>query len=261
MELKEAAQKLGVHYQTAYRWIRAGQLKAYKVGNTYQVTSEDLLDCLSKRNCPIAPPSGIKVRNWEHQASRLMEYLLSGNEAGARALILKFAEGGAEIIAASENLISPVFRELGEMWSTGKITIASEHRATAICERALACMMQNLRGRPRGIAVIGTPPGDQHSLPTSMATAALRSQRWLVHHIGTQVPPEDFIFIAKEVAATLIVVTLTHTPALDQANQIETLAKTQGIRSLVGAPGMTIRTLVELANARPIVDNSIAAIP
>ncbi len=261
MELKEAAQKIGVHYQTAYRWIRAGQLKAYKVGNTYQVTSEDLLDCLSKRNCPTAPPSSVKVRNWEHQASLLMGYLLSGNEAGARTLILKVAEGGTEIIAACDKLISPVFGELGEMWLTGKISVAREHRATAICERALACMMLNLRGRPRGIAVIGTPPGDQHSLPTSMATAALRSQRWLVHHLGTQVPPEDFVSIAKEVAATLVVVTLTHTPALDQANQIATLAKAQGIRTLVGAPGIGIRALVELANTRSTADNSTVRTP
>ncbi len=256
MELKEAAQKLGVHYQTAYRWIRSGQLKAYKVGNTYQVTSEDLIECLNRRNCPTAPPSSIKIRNWEHQASRLMGYLLSGNEAEARALILKVAEGGAEIIPACENLISPVLADLGEMWSTGKITIASEHRATAICERALACMMNNLRGRPRGIAVIGTPPGDEHSLPSSMATAALRSQRWLVHHLGTQVPPEDFVSIAKEVTATLVVVTITHIPALDQANQIATLARKQGIRSLIGAPGLPIRSLVELANSRSSPDSS-----
>jgi len=36
--LKTAAQRLGVHYQTAYRWVRSGQLVAVKVGAGYEVS-------------------------------------------------------------------------------------------------------------------------------------------------------------------------------------------------------------------------------
>jgi PAS domain S-box/DNA binding domain, excisionase family len=38
VNLKEAAQRLGVHYQTAYQWVRAGQLVAVRVGGRYEVS-------------------------------------------------------------------------------------------------------------------------------------------------------------------------------------------------------------------------------
>jgi excisionase family DNA binding protein len=38
VNLKTAAHRLGVHYQTAYRWVRTGQLVAVKVGAGYEVS-------------------------------------------------------------------------------------------------------------------------------------------------------------------------------------------------------------------------------
>ena len=38
MNLKTAARRLGVHYQTAYRWVRSGQLLAVKVGSGYEIS-------------------------------------------------------------------------------------------------------------------------------------------------------------------------------------------------------------------------------
>ncbi|MGZ4712983.1 MAG: excisionase family DNA-binding protein [Acidimicrobiia bacterium] len=38
MNLKEAALRLGVHYQTAYKWVRSGQLTAVRVGGRYEVS-------------------------------------------------------------------------------------------------------------------------------------------------------------------------------------------------------------------------------
>src|SRR3954454_19854815 len=38
VNLKEAASSLGVHYQTAYRWVRSGELAAVRVGARYEVS-------------------------------------------------------------------------------------------------------------------------------------------------------------------------------------------------------------------------------
>ena len=42
MNLKSAARKLDVHYQTAYRWVRTGQLVAVKVGAGYEISDAAL---------------------------------------------------------------------------------------------------------------------------------------------------------------------------------------------------------------------------
>jgi excisionase family DNA binding protein len=42
VNLKTAARQLGVHYQTAYRWVRSGQLVAVKVGAGYEISDAAL---------------------------------------------------------------------------------------------------------------------------------------------------------------------------------------------------------------------------
>jgi excisionase family DNA binding protein len=42
VNLKTAARRLGVHYQTAYRWVRSGELVAVKVGAGYEISEAAL---------------------------------------------------------------------------------------------------------------------------------------------------------------------------------------------------------------------------
>ena len=48
VNLKSAARALGVHYQTAYRYVRAGDLVAVRVGNGYEI-SESAVEMLRSR--------------------------------------------------------------------------------------------------------------------------------------------------------------------------------------------------------------------
>jgi len=38
MNLKAAAHELGVHYQTAYKWVRSGALTAVRIGGRYEIS-------------------------------------------------------------------------------------------------------------------------------------------------------------------------------------------------------------------------------
>ncbi len=45
---EELAKKLRVHIMTIYRYIKAGKLKAYKIGKEFRIESEEFDDFLSK---------------------------------------------------------------------------------------------------------------------------------------------------------------------------------------------------------------------
>ncbi len=49
MNLKQAAARLGVHYQTAYRWVRSGDLAAVRVGARYEVSDAAIHGFLATR--------------------------------------------------------------------------------------------------------------------------------------------------------------------------------------------------------------------
>jgi excisionase family DNA binding protein len=60
--LKTAARRLGVHYQTAYRWVRSGQLVAVKVGAGYEISDAAVERFLAQRAaCERVPERGFEA--------------------------------------------------------------------------------------------------------------------------------------------------------------------------------------------------------
>ena len=57
MRLQEAADLLGVHYQTAYGWVRGGQLPARKIRRGYEVSEADVQALAAARQVGRQPAS------------------------------------------------------------------------------------------------------------------------------------------------------------------------------------------------------------
>ncbi len=165
LSLPEAADLLGVHYQTAYGWVRQGQLPATKVGRSYQVNVADVHALGAQRATGTPPRREVQVRNWQLQADRFYDAIVAGEERLAQTRLERLAEG-VPFIELCERVVAPTLRRIGDNWAAGDVTIAVEHRASAICERLLAPLAaKRPRGRPRGVAVTATPAGERHALP------------------------------------------------------------------------------------------------
>jgi excisionase family DNA binding protein len=244
VNLQEAADLLGVHYQTAYRWVRNGTLPARKIHGAYDIDRSAVEALAHARATPVPPPSRATVRSWPEQVRRLLDHLLEGDETEALSLIEGLANRGVSVVDICERLISPVLYQVGELWVAGRVTIAEEHRASAICERALARRATPLRGRPRGVAVVASPVGELHALPGLMATAALRSDHWIVHHLGTAVPVAEVAELAERVGAHLVVVPVTLPAAKPAADELAAALDDRHIATLVGQPGEPLSLLL-----------------
>jgi MerR family transcriptional regulator, light-induced transcriptional regulator len=256
MNLQEAADRLGVHYQTAYRWVREGRLTAVKLRSSYEVTEEELEVFLSRRALPSGPPERVTVRSWDQQRERLFETLVAGDELESRAIVDRLHELNVPLLELCEELLGPAIGMVGDAWHRGDVSVAVEHRATAIVERILARVSTNPRGRPRGTVAVVAAPGDMHSLPGAMAALVLRDDRWKVHHLGSNLPVHEICDFAKEIEADLVVLSLTfqhehdeHGPynGVRDVNGLVKLLESAGHRVLLGGPGKTLSNLVELA--------------
>jgi MerR family transcriptional regulator, light-induced transcriptional regulator len=250
MQLREAAEALGVHYQTAYGWVREGTLPARKAGRGYEVSDADVSALAERRASGTAPPAEIRVRDWSVQAARLHDAIVDGDETLARHEFGRLAQG-VPVLDLCERVIAPALRRVGEEWAAGQVTIAAEHRASAICERLIAGRAHQPAGRPRGIAVAATPPDERHALPGLMAAACLREDRWLVHHLAADLPVAEVIGLALEVGADLVVLS-SATPATARAARRaarEIGFSAPGLRVLAGRPGDTLSQLLKQARA------------
>jgi len=251
MQLREAAEVLGVHYQTAYAWVRQGVLPARKTGRGYEVSEADVGALAARRASGTAPRPDIRVRDWSAQADRLHAAIMSGDETLARHIFARLARG-VPLTELCERVIAPALYRIGEDWAAGAgTTIATEHRASAICERLIAARTRQPQGRPRGIAVVSTPPGERHGLPALMATACLREDRWLVHHLASDLPVAEVTGLARQAGASLVVLSAATRESARLAREVapDITRSAAGLHVLTGQPGDPLSRLRQLARA------------
>lgn len=250
MELREAAGALGVHYQTAYQWVRQGTLPARKLGRGYEVDEAGVWALAARRQAGRRPSRAIGVRDWHAQAAHLYQVIADGEETHARRWLARLAAGVA-LIDLCEHVIAPALRRIGDDWAAGRVSIAQEHRASAICERLIALHAAQPRGRPRGCAVVTTPPGERHGLPALMAAVCLREDRWLVHHLAADMPVAEVTRFAQDARATLVVFSAaTDSGAAGAAAAAaEVAAADPAPLVLAGDAGGSLQDLIRLSRA------------
>lgn len=218
LTLQEAAALLGVHYMTAYRYVRLGQLPAEKLGGVWRVSRDEVerfRDGVSE--APVVTPAG--GRRKAPWAGRLEARLLAGDARGAWGVVEAALTAGAELDQVYLEMLAPAMAGIGERWERGEIDVSIEHRASVIAMRLVGRLGPRFvrRGRTRGVVVLGAPAGERHALPVALAADLIRQHGWEVSDIGADVPEASFVHAAlttPDVVAVGLSVTLAeHLPA------------------------------------------------
>ncbi len=246
LDLQAAADELGVHYQTAYRWVRSGRLDAQMVGGRYVVGRDDLVafDEARRTPTPPRPPSSSRIGR---SADRVHDALVRGDEKSVGAVVRKLVDEGSSMIDLIASVLVPAMRGIGQAWHDGDLPVWAEHRASAIVERILGEFMPNPRGRRRGTALVAAVSGDRHSLPTTMAAVALREDNWHVHHLGADMPADDLVDFCAEHDVTVAVITVTVPGTAELATATAERLRAAGTPTIVGQPGLSLDHLIEHA--------------
>jgi MerR family transcriptional regulator, light-induced transcriptional regulator len=258
LPLREAADLLGVNYQTAYGWVRRGWLPATKIGRTYQVSVADVEALGARRTAGAPPRPDVCPRSWQPQADEFYDAIVTGSERQAQTRLERLA-AGMPFIELCDQVVAPALRRIGYEWAAGQVSIAVEHRASAICELLIAPLAARPpEGRPRrGLAVTATPPKERHGLPALMAAGTLREDHWLVQHLASDLPADEVARLACDVAARLVVLSaVTEEGAQRGAEEAVQLAQAcPGLLVLAGRPGESLYDLRDLARrhgGRPV---------
>jgi methanogenic corrinoid protein MtbC1 len=252
-DLQAAADELGVHYQTAYRWVRSGRLRAELVNGRYMVDPASLAALASARHAPSPPPAPTPAR-LGRAADRVHTALIDGDEAAVSRLARRFVDEGAAVTDVIQDVFVPTLRRVGAAWQAGELTIWAEHRATAIVERVLGELTPNPRGRRRGTAVVAAVTGDRHALATTMAAVALRDDNWRVEHFGADIPVEEITQFCDDHDVSVAVITSTNPDTHELAHVCASQLRRRGTPAIVGRPGATLADLRDQARTAILED-------
>jgi methanogenic corrinoid protein MtbC1 len=197
VSLRDAADRLGVHYMTAYRYVRLGLLPARKQSGAWLVTEQDL-DRFAEARGQSESDRRTRNRARADDPDRLAARLLAGDRQGSLQIM------DAALLHRSYkdllvDVLAPALREVGNRWSRGVIDVADEHRATEISLELLYLVGNRFtrRGRKRGAVVIGCAPGERHSMPAALVAGAVRSNGFSVDWLGADVPATAFVVAAR----------------------------------------------------------------
>jgi excisionase family DNA binding protein len=226
--LHEAADRLGVHYMTAYRYVRTGRLAAVKVGAEWRVDVADLRPFLEPG--AVEPPR----RRRTDYATRVVGPLVAGDEAGAWTVVEQALGSGLEPAGIYVEVLAPALHRIGALWEAGEVSVGEEHQASTVVLRLIGRLGPRLRrrGRTRGSIVLGAPPGEQHGLPIALLGDLLRARGFRVHDLGADVPP-DSLAQAAQGAERLIAVGIGATTSGNERNIRRAI---QAVRAVVDTP-------------------------
>ncbi len=242
LTLEQAASALGVHYMTAYRYIRIGRLPAeYRSGRWYVHPCDLAKAARTKRSRPVdgasegaaAPVPGPDAST--PTVDLMQDRLLAGDAAGAWLIVENALLAGSPSDVHLE-VLAPCLRRIGDSWARGEISIADEHRATALALGLIGRLgpLFARRGRHRaGTVLLAGAEGDTHAIPLMMVGDQLRGAGFSVNQLGADVPLDALVATAAGIDG-LLAVGLSASTAQAAANAAR--AVTALHRRLPGVP-------------------------
>lgn len=252
ISLQDAADVLGVHYMTAYRYVRTGRLAAVKEGAEWRVDPADLADLEVGRRSRAGDTADDRTsptvaskrpRTWTAEPMRLAGRLVEGDEAGSWQLIEDALTAGATPETIYTDLLVPAMAEVGDRWARGDASVADEHAATVTVQRLVGRLGPSFarRGRKRGTIVLGAAPGDNHGLTVSLLADPLRGRGFAVVDLGANVPTEAWVDAVRGAERLKAVGISVIAPGLDATVAATTAAvhEATDVPVVLGGGGLT----------------------
>jgi excisionase family DNA binding protein len=197
LNLKQVAAELGVHYMTAYRYVRTGRLAARREGTGWVVRSADLQDFVDQPLRLLA--GGASVGREADWRERLRSTLVVGDEIAAWRIIEQALSAGHSPTECYLDLLVGAINDIGDRSQPPREPLASEYLATATATRLVARLGARFRrpGRSAGTIVFGAPLGEHHVLAISVVADLVRLNGFTCLELGANVPPEAFAGAAR----------------------------------------------------------------
>jgi excisionase family DNA binding protein len=249
VSLHRAAELLGVHYMTAYRYIRLGILNATKVGGSWRIDAVDLdrIRVHGPSRSPVRSagqaPADPDTRQPAPWTARLSRRLIAGDVEGSWQVVEAAMSAGVSPADVYVGILGPALHAIGEAWRQGEIGIEQEHVASGIATSIVGRLGPRFRkrGRQRGTIVVAMPTGERHGLGASMLSDILRGDGHAVLNLGPDTPPASLAAAMSGVDDLFgVVVSVADVHRLPAARRLIFAARRQDPDAVVIAGGFAI---------------------
>ena len=161
-----------------------------------------------------------------------------GDEYGAVALVTGLLDDGVPPQRVMIDLIASTQGRVGELWASNEWSVAREHAATAISERALSAVAARINVRPtRGRITIACVDGEWHALPVRILAEMLRLDGWRVDFLGANVPGPHLVTHLHQTGPDAVALSCMIPTRLPRAHAAITACRSAGVPVIAGGRG------------------------
>ena len=147
----------------------------------------------------------------ENYANEFLENLLQGNRVVCSNIAHKFLLLNPSITVLYEDIFKEALYKVGRLWETNKISVATEHIATAITEGILNELFEQLISKTRfnKKVVVACVDKEQHQVGIKMVADVFEMKGWETFYLGTGIPTIELIRYIHEIKPDLLAISLT----------------------------------------------------
>lgn len=126
--------------------------------------------------------------------------LLAGDRRRCSQLMLGLLAGGLPVRACYSGLIERSLYDVGALWERNRISVATEHMATAITEGLLNLALPYVLGAaPVGrTAVVAAVSPELHQVGARIVADVFEMSGWDSLFVGSNAPPEELLRLVSE---------------------------------------------------------------
>ncbi|MBX3419964.1 MAG: cobalamin-dependent protein [Pirellulaceae bacterium] len=222
---KQIAEAIGASESSVKRWCDRGLLATVKTaGGHRRISVQEALRFVREQRQAVVEPLILSMpatddrrsRRIEGCAQRLTDALLADNELTCQAIVLELFLAGYSVSQIFDQVVAVAFHAIGEKWECHQADIYQERCSCQIMVRIL----HHLRDRQvppasRPKACGATVPGDQYTLPVTMAEIVLRSVGWDARLLGCSIPFDSMIRSIKHLQPSLFWISVSHISDLE----------------------------------------------
>ncbi|MDH6229035.1 cobalamin-dependent protein [Streptomyces sp. MJP52] len=186
---------------------------------------------------PSTPPRTLGHPHIRELTDQLWNAVATADEYLATDVVLRALDDGVDPETVLLDVIAAVQGTVGEEWAANRISVAQEHAATAINERAVTALALHPAARTtphRGRITVACVDGEWHALPARLVAEVLKLRGWQVDYLGAQVPAHHLISHLHTTKADAVALSSSIATRLPTAHAAVTACQAIGLPVLVG---------------------------
>ncbi len=142
-------------------------------------------------------PNAATAQTWDRLKTALHGALTRMDEHAAGVILAEaFAVCPLEIVCM--RIIAPCMEAIGQDWFDGKISVVTEHFATAYLMGRLLALLNAQPVHQGPLALIGCAPTERHEIGAMMVALLLRRAGYNVRYLGSDIPLAELTRAVRE---------------------------------------------------------------